>query len=382
MVPAYHAHVTSSGERLRQTPLHAVHERLGASMTSFAGFAMPLRYTSETAEHLAVRRAAGLFDLSHMGEILVTGPGAGAALDYALVGHLSALVPCRARYTMICAADGGVLDDLVVYRQGEQEFMVIANASNTGTVFGELLSRAAGRSASVVDATDEYALIAVQGPAAAGILGPLTDLDLAVMKYYAGAFGNVAGCPAWVARTGYTGEDGFEIFCRPSDAVLVWDALMAAGAPAGLVPAGLAARDTLRLEAGMPLYGNELGPDVTPFEAGLGRVVKFDKPGDFVGREALLARAAEGPRMVLAGLTMQSRRIARHGYPVLVLADGAPDRQAGTVTSGAPSPTLGVPIAMAYLEPGLGRDPGLAVDIRGQATPADLTDLPFYRRSK
>jgi aminomethyltransferase len=375
MVPAYHAQVTSSGERLRQTPLHAVHERLGASLTSFAGFSMPLRYTSETAEHLAVRRAAGLFDLSHMGEILVTGPEAGAALDYALVGHLSLLAPGRARYTMICAADGGVLDDLVVYRQGEGEFMVIANASNTGTVFGELVSRAAGYSASVADATGDYALIAVQGPASAGILGPLTGLDLSAMKYYAGAFGDVAGRPAWVARTGYTGEDGFEIFCRPSDAEPVWDALMAAGALAGLVPAGLAARDTLRLEAGMPLYGNELGPDVTPFEAGLGRVVKFDKPGDFVGREALLARAAEGPRAVLAGLTMRSRRIARHGYPVL--ADGA-DR-VGTVTSGAPSPTLGVPIAMAYLEPG--GHSGLAVDIRGQAAPADLTDLPFYRRS-
>jgi len=352
-----------------------VHERLGASLTSFAGFSMPLRYTSETAEHLAVRRAAGLFDLSHMGEILVTGPDAGAALDYALVGNLSSLAPGRARYTMICAADGGVLDDLVVYRQGEGEFMVIANASNTATVYGELAARAEGHEVLVADATDEYALIAIQGPASAGILGPLTGLDLSAMKYYAGAFGDVAGRPAWVARTGYTGEDGFEIFCRPSDAEAVWEALMAAGAPAGLVPAGLAARDTLRLEAGMPLYGNELGPEVTPFEAGLGRVVKFDKPGDFVGRSALLARAAEGPRVVLAGLTMRSRRIPRHGYPVV--ADDA-DR-VGTVTSGAPSPTLGVPIAMAYLEPG--DHPGLAVDIRGQAAPADLTDLPFYRRS-
>jgi aminomethyltransferase len=378
MVPEYHSQMTSSGERPRQTPLHAVHERLGATMTSFAGWQMPLRYTSETAEHLAVRRAAGLFDLSHMGEIMVTGPDAGSVLDYALVGNLSALTPGRARYTMICAPDGGVLDDLVVYRPSEHEFMVVANASNTATVYRELAGRAASVAAEVEveDATDNYALIAIQGPAAAGILGPLTELDLSALKYYAGAFGDVAGRLSWVARTGYTGEDGFEVFCMPEDAPWIWDALFTAGGPAGLVPAGLAARDTLRLEAGMPLYGNELGPDVTPFEAGLGRVVKFDKPGEFVGREALAARAAEGPRAVLVGLTMESRRIPRHGYPVLA---GGADR-VGTVTSGAPSPTLGVPIAMAYLEPG--DHPKLEVDIRGQAAPADLTDLPFYRRSK
>jgi len=355
-----------------------VHERLGAVMTPFAGWQMPLRYRSETAEHQAVRHAAGLFDLSHMGEILVNGPGAGAALDYALTGYLSAMPPGRARYTMICAADGGVLDDLVVYRQGEQEFLVIANAANTAVVFGELLSRASGFDAVVTDATDEYALIAIQGPAAAGILGPLVSMDLGAMKYYAGAFGDVAGVPAWVARTGYTGEDGFELFCRPADAVGVWEALASAGASAGLVPAGLAARDTLRLEAGMPLYGNELGPDMTPYEAGMGRVVKFDKPGDFVGRAALLARSLAGPRRELVGLTLQSRRVARHGYPVF--ADGI---QVGTVTSGAPSPTLGQPIAMAYLGADLdARAAVLTVGIRGEAVPAQLTDLPFYSRSR
>ena len=244
---------------------------------------------------------------------------------------------------------------------------------------------ASGQDARVTDATGDYALVAIQGPAAAGILGPLAGgLDLGAMKYYAGAFGEVAGRKAWVARTGYTGEDGFEVFCRPEDAPHIWDALAAAGGPAGLVPAGLAARDTLRLEAGMPLYGNELGPDVTPFEAGLGRVVKFDKPGEFVGREALAARAASGPVRRLAGLTIQSRRIARHGYPVL--AEGTrggsgevPPRQVGVVTSGAPSPTLGVPIAMAFLEP-TADDHVLTVGIRGEAVPAQLTDLPFYRR--
>jgi aminomethyltransferase len=369
--------VTSPMESPRQTPLHAVHERLGATMTSFADWQMPLRYASETAEHLAVRRAAGLFDLSHMGEIAVAGPGAGAALDYALVGNLSALRPGRARYTMICAEDGGVLDDLVVYRLDEDEFLVIANASNTDVVYESVRGRAAGHDARVTDATGDYALVAIQGPEAAGILAPLAGgLDLGAIRYYAGAFGEVAGHRAWVARTGYTGEDGFEVFCRPEDAVPIWEALTAGGGGAGLVPAGLAARDTLRLEAGMPLYGNELGPDVTPFEAGLGRVVKFDKPGEFVGREALAARAASGPVRRLAGLTVQSRRIARHGYPVLV--DG---KTRGTVTSGAPSPTLGVPIAMAYLEPEAdGADHVLAVGIRGAEVPVQLTDLPFYRR--
>jgi len=355
-----------------------VHARLGAVMTSFAGWQMPLRYGSETAEHRAVRHAAGLFDLSHMGEILVSGPGAGAALDYGLTGFLSGLRPGRARYSMICAPDGGVLDDLVVYRQGEQEFLVIANAANAAVVLDELRSRAAGFDALVTDATEDYALIAIQGPAAAGILGGLTDLDLGAMKYYTGAFGSVAGAPAWVARTGYTGEDGFEVFGRPGDAVGIWDALASAGASAGLIPAGLAARDTLRLEAGMPLYGNELGPDLTPFEAGLGRVVKFDKTGDFVGRSALEARSLAGPSRELVGLTLQSRRVARHGYPVF--ADGI---EAGAVTSGAPSPTLGHPIAMAYLTTGTdARDAVLAVGIRGEAVPAQLTDLPFYSRSR
>jgi aminomethyltransferase len=347
-------------------------------MTSFAGWQMPLRYGSETAEHQAVRHAAGLFDLSHMGEILVSGPGAGAALDYALTGYLSALRPGRARYTMICAPDGGVLDDLVVYRQGEQEFLVIANAANTAVVYGSLVSRASGFEVAVADATDDYALIAIQGPAAAGILGRVAALDLDAMKYYTGTFGDVGGRPAWVARTGYTGEDGFEVFCRPSDAVAVWAALASAGHGSGLVPAGLAARDTLRLEAGMPLYGNELGPDLTPFEAGLGRVVRFDKPGDFVGRPALLARSSAGPRRELVGLTLRSRRVARHGYPVF-----ASGREAGVVTSGAPSPTLGQPIAMAYLTAGTGAsDAVLTVGIRGEAVPAQLTELPFYSRSR
>jgi aminomethyltransferase len=368
----------------RRTPLTAVHEKLGASLTDFAGWLMPLRYGSETAEHTAVRTAAGLFDLSHMGELSVTGDGAAAALDYALTGEPSALKPGRARYTMICAPDGGILDDLIVYRLADDDFLVVANAANAAVVGAELADRAAGHNAAVSDRTDDYALIAIQGPRAAAILASLSDSDLTMVKYYASYPAEVAGRAVLLARTGYTGEDGFEIFAAPADAEHLWSELSDAGAADGLVPAGLAARDTLRLEAGMPLYGNELAADLTPFDAGLGRVVKLDKPGDFVGRRALADRAAAAPQRQLIGLTSQSRRVPRHGYSVLWN-----DEPGGTVTSGAPSPTLGVPIAMAYVRPEVaaaakqsGTGTGtLAVDVRGRAEPATLVDLPFYRRS-
>jgi glycine cleavage system T protein (aminomethyltransferase) len=371
------------------TPLRAVHERLGATMTEFAGWLMPLRYGSETAEHQAVRNAAGLFDLSHMGEIAVTGPAAADALDYALVGQLSAVAPGRARYTMMCAPDGGVIDDLVVYRLGDEEYLVVANAANTAVVLAELTGRAERYDAHVADRTTDYALVAIQGPRAAGILGPLADVPLDGVKYYTGGTARVAGRGVLLARTGYTGEDGFELFTAASDAEHVWAALAEAGAGHGLVPAGLAARDTLRLEAGMPLYGNELTRQVTPFDAGLGRVVALaKKPGDFVGREALAARAEAAPERTLVGLVAQSRRVPRHGYQVLW--DGTPH---GTVTSGAPSPTLGTPIAMAYLDPGAAEQAAgdstghgaagrLAIDVRGKAEPARLTPLPFYHRPR
>ena len=367
----------------RRTPLAAVHEQLGASLTDFAGWLMPLRYGSETAEHKAVRTAAGLFDLSHMGEFSVSGPDAAATLDFALTGEPSALKPGRARYTMICAEDGGVLDDLIVYRLADAEFLVVANAANTAVVGGALAERAAGYDVMVADRTDDYALIAVQGPRSAAILGSLTSATLSDVKYYASYPVQIAGRDVLLARTGYTGEDGFEIFAAPQDAEYLWAELSKAGAADGLTPAGLAARDTLRLEAGMPLYGNELGADLTPYDAGLGRVVKLEKPGGFVGRDALALRAEEAPVRQLAGLTVQSRRVPRHGYAVLW--NGEP---AGVVTSGAPSPTLGVPIAMAYLRPDVAaiasdRTRGradLAVDVRGNAEPATLVELPFYHR--
>jgi aminomethyltransferase len=367
----------------RRTALDAVHRALGATMTDFAGWDMPLRYGSERDEHNAVRGTAGLFDLSHMGEITVTGPQAGEALDYALVGHLSALAVGRARYTMICAADGGILDDLIVYRLGECEFMVVANAANAQVVLDAVTDRAKGFDAEVRDDRDGYSLIAVQGPQSPAILKSLTDADLDGLKYYAGLPGTVAGVSALIARTGYTGEDGFELFVSPADAETLWRALTEAGTPHGLVPCGLSCRDTLRLEAGMPLYGHELTTALTPFDAGLGRVVKFDKPGDFVGREALeraAEQAAANPPRKLVGLVAQGRRIPRAGYQVT--AEGG--TVIGEVTSGAPSPTLGKPIAMAYVDaahaaPGTA---GVTVDIRGSHEPYEVVALPFYKRQR
>ncbi|MGP4002459.1 glycine cleavage system aminomethyltransferase GcvT [Streptomyces sp. 8N706] len=371
----------------RRTSLDALHRRLGATMTDFAGWDMPLRYGSEREEHLAVRTRAGLFDLSHMGEITLTGPQAGELLDYALVGHLSALAPGRARYTMICDAEGGILDDLIVYRLADEEFMVVANASNAQVVLDALTERAGGFDAAVRDDREAYALLAVQGPESPGILASLTDADLDGLKYYAGLPGTVAGVPALIARTGYTGEDGFELFVAPGDAETLWQALTEAGRDAGLVPCGLSCRDTLRLEAGMPLYGHELTRSTTPFDAGLGRVVKFEKTtndGRFVGREALEAaakRAGEAPPRTLVGLVAEGRRVPRAGYPVVSTGSGT---VIGEVTSGAPSPTLGRPIAIAYVdaahaEPGTG---GVAVDIRGSHEPYEVVALPFYKRRR
>ncbi|MGK4905502.1 glycine cleavage system aminomethyltransferase GcvT [Streptomyces albus] len=368
----------------RKTALDATHRALGATMTDFAGWDMPLRYGSEREEHLAVRSAAGLFDLSHMGEITLTGPQAGELLDYALVGNLSKLAVGRARYTMICDADGGILDDLIVYRLAEQEYMVVANAANAQTVLDALRERQDGFGAEVRDDRDTYALIAVQGPAAAGIVKKLTGFDIDGLRYYAGERDVVAGKPALIARTGYTGEDGFELFTAAEDAVAVWEALTEAGRDAGLVPCGLSCRDTLRLEAGMPLYGHELSTSLTPFDAGLGRTVKFEKTtneGRFVGREALAAaaeRAETAPPRKLVGLVARGRRVPRAGYPV-VAADGT---VVGEVTSGAPSPTLGKPIAMAYVDPAYAAPgtEGVAVDIRGSHEPYDVVALPFYKR--
>ena len=361
-----------------RTALDATHRALGARMIPFAGWEMPVQYRGLVEEHNAVRTAAGLFDLSHMGELYVTGPDAAAALDYALVTAPSKLAVGRAHYSMICDENGGVLDDLIVYRLGDARYLVVPNASNTATVEAALRERLGKFDAKLDDASMRTSLVAIQGPRAAEILQPFVDVDLGTIKYYSGTQTTACGVPAILARTGYTGEDGFELFVAWNDAVRVWDTLLEAGAKHGLVPAGLGARDTLRLEAGMPLYGQELDRETTPFEAGLGRLVSFTKPGDFVGRAAL-ERAKDNRRKTLVGLKLAGRGIARIGYPVYLPAAA---EACGTVTSGTASPTLGFAIAMGYVpvsEGSSGRE--LAVGIRDQRAPAQVVPMPFYRRS-
>ena len=365
-------------DQLHETALTDVHRALGARLIEFGGWLMPVQYTGILEEHRAVRERAGLFDLSHMGELFVDGDDAGDALAAALVTDPRTLAVGRAQYSMICAPDGGIIDDLIVYRLGPEGFLVVANAGNATVVSDELATRLGGRRAVLDDRSLATSLVAIQGPLAAQILAPLTDVDLDALRYYAIAEGQVAGIKALVARTGYTGEDGFEIFVDWERGPEVWEALAKAGAKAGVIACGLGARDTLRLEAGMPLYGNELDRDTNPFEAGLGRVVKLEKAGDFVGRAALEKVAKEGPEKRLVGLSITGRGIARHGHPVL--RDGT---AMGIVTSGTHSPTLGRPIAMAYVAPA-DAEPGtiLAVEIREQPVSAEVVPLPFYKRAK
>ena len=365
-------------ESLRETALVAIHRGLGARLIEFGGWLMPVQYSGILDEHRAVRERAGLFDLSHMGELFVEGAEAGDALAAVLVTDPRTLAMGRAQYSMMLADDGGIVDDLIVYRLGSERFLVVANAGNAGVVSDQLAARLGTWKAVVDDRSLTTSLVAIQGPRSVEVLGPVTDVDLAEVRYYAIAQGNVAGVPAFVARTGYTGEDGFELFVDWAAGPTVWTAVMEAGRGAGLLPIGLGARDTLRLEAGMPLYGNELDLATNPYEAGQGRIVKLDKPGDFVGRAALERVNRDGIAKRLVGLTITGRGIARHGHPVL---DG--DRRTGVVTSGSHSPTLGHPIAMAYVAPDDG-EPGtmLDVEIREQRVAAEVVPLPFYKRPR
>ena len=362
------------------TPLFAQHQALGASFTDFAGWQMPLKYTSELAEHHAVRTSAGLFDLSHMGEIDVRGPGAAALMDYALVGELSKVPVGRAKYSLLCNAEGGIIDDLVVYRLGDDHFLVVANAANYPAVHREITARATGFDALVADVSAETALIAVQGPAAEDVVSALVPDDqrqlVADLKYYACTPAVVAGIDVLLARTGYTGEDGFELYVPGEQSPALWTALLDAVTARGGIAAGLACRDTLRLEAGMALYGHELTMQTNPYEAGLGKVVRLNK--DFVGRDALQALSEAPVERVLVGLRGEGRRAARAEYPVYA-DDG--DTVVGVVTSGALSPTLGYPISLAYVDAALA-EPGteLTVDIRGRREPFVVTASQFYRR--
>jgi aminomethyltransferase len=358
------------------TPLTGIHRDLGARLIEFGGWLMPVQYGSIIEEHRAVRERVGLFDLSHMGELYVEGAEAGAALAAALVSDPPSLAIGRAQYSMICAPDGGIIDDLIVYRLAEARYLVVANAGNAAIVSDTLAERLKGFKAVLDDRSLATGLLAVQGPRAAEVLAPLTDLDLGALRYYAAAEGSVAGAQGLVTRTGYTGEDGFEVFVDSAATPALWATLLAAVAAHDGRPVGLGARDTLRLEAGMPLYGNELDRATNPFDANLGRVVKLDKPADFVGRAALEKVAREGATRRLVGLIVEGRGIARHGYPVW-----SGERRTGIVTSGTQSPTLGVPIAMAYVAPE-DAAPGTVVDIeiRDARVPARVVPLPFYMR--
>lgn len=377
----------------QHTPLRAEHAKLGATFTDFGGWDMPLKYGSELAEHRAVRETAGLFDLSHMGEIWVEGPDAVAFLNTALVGDLGKVAAGRAKYSLICDERGGIIDDLITYRLGDERFLVVPNAGNATVVFAAFLERAAGFDIGLTDASPSTALIAVQGPASAQIVrelilagagaaaGDPTEVAARALalRYYACTEAEVGGEDVLVARTGYTGEDGFELYVPNERAAELWAALLTVGEPHGLIPAGLAARDSLRLEAGMPLYGNELSREVNPFEAGLGAVVSFAKPEAFVGREALERVQAQGPGLVLVGLRGLGRRAGRGGY--LVYPGDAADPAIGRITSGQPSPTLGAPIALAYVEPEFAEiGTSVNVDLRGKLEPFEVVSLPFYRR--
>ncbi len=356
---------------LKRTPLHDLHAALGARLVPFAGYEMPVQYPSgSTAEHRAVREGCGVFDVSHMGEFWVTGDRAVELVNHVTTNDVAALAVGQVHYSTILNERGTIEDDCLVYRFADRIMMVV-NASNAPKDYALVERHAREFGVQLRDASDEMALLAVQGPKAASILETLSDTDLATIRYYHFTEGQVAGHDAIISRTGYTGEDGFELYIANEVAVPIWNALMATGQVA---PAGLGARDSLRLEMGMALYGNDIDDTVTPLEAGLGWLVKLPK-GDFVGRDALVAQKAKGLERKLVGFTMQDRNFPRHGYPVFY--QGQPS---GEVRSGTMSPTLGIPIGTAYL-PLAGAKEGTVfeVEIRGRRLPATVVKPPFYK---
>ena len=366
-------------DTLRTTPLHDIHVALGAKMVPFAGFEMPVQYTGILDEHEAVREAAGLFDVSHMGEFRVTGPDALALADALVTNDASRLVDGQAMYAVLCREDGTAVDDLLVYRVAEDDVMLVVNASNMDKDWDHIQAVGdRGLDARVANESDQTALLALQGPRAFEIFEAATGVPVGDLEYYRFVvLDDLLGARrAVVSRTGYTGEPGLEIYCENEHAVAIWEALMAAGDEFGMRAAGLGARDTLRLEAGYCLYGHELDDDTTPLDAGLGWVVKLDA-GDFVGRAALVEQKAAGPDRALVGLVVEGRGIPRQGYAILD-AEGEP---IGEVTSGTQSPTAGVGIALGYVP----RDkaytaPGarLGIDVRGRTLPAVVTRPPFH----
>jgi len=371
--------MTTHELHLKRTPLYEQHRALGARLVEFGGWEMPVQYTSILAEHEAVRTHAGLFDVSHMGEFKIEGAGALTFLQALVPNDVARLVIHQALYTQFCRPNGNVIDDLLIYRLAEEQYMLVVNASNIEKDLAWVKEHAHGRNDVIItDQSDVTALLALQGPEAQAILQPLTEIDLAGMRYYYCAAGLVAGSNCLVSRTGYTGEDGFELYCAPVDVGALWEKLLAVGGSRGLLPAGLGARDTLRLEAALCLYGHELDEQTNPLEAVLGWTVKLKKAADFVGREALQHVKEHGPQKRLIGLEMLERGIPRGGY---TLYDN--EQAIGIVTSGAPGPTVRKNIAMGYVDAAhTAVGSMIQVDIRGKRLAAQVVPLPFYKRQK
>ncbi|HEV3233709.1 MAG TPA: glycine cleavage system aminomethyltransferase GcvT [Candidatus Dormibacteraeota bacterium] len=363
--------MTTTSQTVLRTPLYQRHVDAGAQMVEFGGWMMPLQYTSMRDEHQAVRQDVGVFDVSHMGEVHLTGPGALDALERVVTNRLGDMSFGQARYTLICNRDGGIIDDALVYRPVPDVFTVVVNAGPRPVDVVHLGAEIGG-ACEMRDITEDLALIAVQGPRALEILQPLTDTDLSSIAYYHFQEGSLGGTRVSFSRTGYTGEDGFELFVDSGDAIGTWDAVVAAGAR----PCGLGARDTLRLEAAMRLSGQDIDTTTNPLEAGLGWAVKLDK-GAFLGRDALLKVKEEGPARAFIGLELEGRAIARHGYAI---KDGG--RDVGEVTSGTFSFTLGKAVAMGYVERGSAESSALTVDVRGEPVAAIRVPLPFYKRER
>jgi aminomethyltransferase len=365
--------VSETAADLRETPLTALHRELGAKLVPFAGFRMPVQYASISGEHQAVRERAGLFDISHMGEFHVSGPGATAFLDRMTVNDVAGLAVHQAHYSCLCRPDGGILDDIVLYRL-EDGYLVVVNASNVEKDWTWLTGHAPD-DVVLADRSAETALLALQGPRATEILAPLASVDVSGIRYYWKADGAVAGVLAMISRTGYTGEDGFELYVPAEGAVRVWNALLAGGGARGLVPAGLGARDTLRLEMKYALYGNDIDETTNPLEAGLGWIVRLDE-GDFVGRDALARVRQEGPRRRLVGFRVLDRAFPRPHYPIRL--DGAPTGE--QVRSGTVSPSLGYGIGTAYLPASAARKgTSFEIEIRGVPVAAQVVSTPFYK---
>ena len=361
---------------LKHTPLYPLHQALGARMIEFAGWEMPLQYGGILTEHQAVRTCAGLFDLSHMGEVEVAGPQAGAVCQDLLVTDVSRLQKTQAQYSLLCYPNGGIVDDVILYRRGEQAYFFCVNAANTEKDFCWMQEQNRGR-AEMVDRSLEYVLLALQGPRAEDVLQKLTPLNLSSLKRFWSAETEVAGVRALVARTGYTGEDGFEIFLPEERGAEVWSACLEHGRQEGLVPVGLGARDTLRLEAGLVLYGNDITCETTPLEAGLGRLVKFDKR-EFISRAALLKQKMAGIKRKLVGLEMVDPGIPRRGYALFIQ-----DQQIGQITSGSKSPTLGKAIGLGYVASAVAAAGSqVEVEIRGRRATMQVVERPFYSRRR